>query len=66
MRSRPKVRFAFLLSKLLFSTLVVLTSSSVDIRRDAQDPHFLANLSRLGPVRVDHHMKAVRPVSFFW
>ncbi|RDB24240.1 hypothetical protein Hypma_008771 [Hypsizygus marmoreus] len=30
------------------------------IERDAQDPHFLANLSRLGPVRVDHHMKTVR------
>ncbi|KAG6896733.1 hypothetical protein C0992_006450 [Termitomyces sp. T32_za158] len=25
-----------------------------EIEKDAHDPHFLANLSRLGPVRVDH------------
>ncbi|KIM48943.1 hypothetical protein M413DRAFT_21240 [Hebeloma cylindrosporum] len=31
------------------------------IERDAADPDFLSNLSRLGPVRVDHHMQAVRP-----
>ncbi|KAF9002024.1 hypothetical protein BDQ17DRAFT_1390969 [Cyathus striatus] len=31
-----------------------------DIERDAQDPHFLANLNRLGPVRVDHHMQTIR------
>jgi hypothetical protein len=33
------------------------------IEKDAQDPDFLANLSRLGPVRVDHHMQTVRLVS---
>lgn len=33
------------------------------IERDSQDPHLLANLNRLGPVRVDHHMQAVRLVS---
>ncbi|KAI0049673.1 hypothetical protein FA95DRAFT_1588093 [Auriscalpium vulgare] len=30
------------------------------IRQDSRDPHLLANLSRLGPVRVDHHMQTVR------
>ncbi|KAI0721598.1 hypothetical protein C8T65DRAFT_200865 [Cerioporus squamosus] len=33
------------------------------IMRDSQDPHFLANLSRLGPVTVDHHMQAIRPAA---
>lgn len=33
------------------------------IERDSQDPHLLANLNRLGPVRVDHHMQAVRLTS---
>jgi hypothetical protein len=32
------------------------------IEKDARDPHFLANLQQLGPVKVDHHMKTVRPV----
>ncbi|KII89023.1 hypothetical protein PLICRDRAFT_40675 [Plicaturopsis crispa FD-325 SS-3] len=32
-----------------------------DIEADARDPHLMANLSRLGPVRVDHHMQAFRP-----
>ncbi|KAH0584301.1 hypothetical protein H2248_009846 [Termitomyces sp. 'cryptogamus'] len=32
-----------------------------EIERDAHDPHFLANLNRLGPVRVDHHMERIRP-----
>jgi len=31
------------------------------IEKDAADPDFLSNLSRLGPVRVDHHMQTVRP-----
>ncbi|KZP20851.1 hypothetical protein FIBSPDRAFT_861298 [Athelia psychrophila] len=30
------------------------------IERDAMDPHLLANLTRLGPVRVDHHMQGYR------
>jgi hypothetical protein len=34
------------------------------IQRDAKDPQFLANLNRLGPVRVDHHMQTIRTVSF--
>ncbi|RDX48310.1 hypothetical protein OH76DRAFT_1309723, partial [Lentinus brumalis] len=33
------------------------------ISRDSQDPHFLANLSRLGPVTVDHHMQTIRPAA---
>lgn len=33
------------------------------IMRDAQDPQLHANLARLGPVKVDHHMKSVRLVS---
>lgn len=33
------------------------------IQRDARDPQLLANLNRLGPVRVDHHMQTVRTVS---
>ncbi|GBE80729.1 predicted protein [Sparassis crispa] len=31
-----------------------------DIEQDAKDPQFLANLSRLGPVKVDHHMQTFR------
>lgn len=31
------------------------------IHQDSKDPQFLSNLGRLGPVRVDHHMHAVRP-----
>ncbi|KAJ3717642.1 hypothetical protein DFJ43DRAFT_1099095 [Lentinula guzmanii] len=31
------------------------------IEDDARDPHFMSNLSRLGAVKVDHHMQAVRP-----
>ncbi|KAF8921492.1 hypothetical protein CPB85DRAFT_1428472 [Mucidula mucida] len=35
---------------------------SKDIEKDAQDPHFLSNLSKLGAVRVDqHHIQPVRP-----
>ncbi|KAF9050681.1 hypothetical protein BDZ89DRAFT_587940 [Hymenopellis radicata] len=35
---------------------------SKDIEKDAQDPHFLSNLSKLGAVRVDHHhVQPVRP-----
>ncbi len=33
------------------------------IERDSVDPQFLANLSKLGQVRVDHHMQTIRPVS---
>ncbi|THU99334.1 hypothetical protein K435DRAFT_499211 [Dendrothele bispora CBS 962.96] len=29
--------------------------------RDSGDPHFLANLNKLGPVKVDHHMQSVQP-----
>ncbi|KXN87750.1 hypothetical protein AN958_08226 [Leucoagaricus sp. SymC.cos] len=31
------------------------------IEKDARDPHFLANLQQLGPVKVDHHMRTIRP-----
>ncbi|KAI0255411.1 hypothetical protein BJV78DRAFT_1179929, partial [Lactifluus subvellereus] len=34
------------------------------IQRDGKDPQLLANLNRLGAVRVDHHMQTVRTVSF--
>lgn len=30
------------------------------IEKDAMDPHLLSNLSRLGPVRVDHHMETFK------
>src|ERR1700691_1385309 len=33
------------------------------IDREARDPQLLSNLSRLGPVRVDHHMQSYRLVS---
>ena len=32
------------------------------ILRDARDPQLHANLNKLGPVRVDHHMQTVRTV----
>ncbi|TCD65405.1 hypothetical protein EIP91_002704 [Steccherinum ochraceum] len=32
------------------------------IEEDAKDPHLAANLTRLGPVRVDHHMKTIQPM----
>ncbi|KAG6866102.1 hypothetical protein C0991_008854 [Blastosporella zonata] len=38
-------------------------SRTQEIERDARDPDFLANLSRLGPVRVDHHMQTIPTVS---
>ncbi|KAG6919984.1 hypothetical protein DXG01_013333 [Tephrocybe rancida] len=45
-------------------SLIVLplfpTQVTSEIERDAQDPDFLANLTRLGPVRVDHHMEPGR------
>ncbi|KAJ7632439.1 hypothetical protein FB45DRAFT_503176 [Roridomyces roridus] len=33
------------------------------IKQDAMDPQFLSKLSQLGPVKVDHHMQAVRPAT---
>ncbi|KZT72278.1 hypothetical protein DAEQUDRAFT_664501 [Daedalea quercina L-15889] len=33
------------------------------IERDARDPQFMAMLSKLGPVKVDHHMQTVRPAA---
>jgi len=32
-----------------------------EVEQDARDPDFIANLSRLGPVRVDHPMETPRP-----
>lgn len=34
----------------------------IAIQDDAGDPHFLANLNRLGPVRVDRHAQTVHQV----
>ncbi|KAH8833553.1 hypothetical protein DL96DRAFT_1577500, partial [Flagelloscypha sp. PMI_526] len=31
-----------------------------DIRLDGADPHLLANLRKLGPVAVDHHMQTIK------
>jgi len=33
------------------------------IERDSRDPQFMANLSKLGPVKVDHHMQTIRPAA---
>ncbi|KAI0709013.1 hypothetical protein C8Q76DRAFT_625951 [Earliella scabrosa] len=38
-------------------------TKSEAIQQDSQDPHFLAKLSKLGPVTVDHHMQTVRPAA---
>ncbi|KAH9029090.1 hypothetical protein EDB85DRAFT_1968227 [Lactarius pseudohatsudake] len=35
------------------------------IQSDARDPQLLANLNRLGPVRVDHHMQTVQTEARF-
>lgn len=37
----------------------------VEIEQDAGDPHFLANLSRLG-VRVNHSMETALPVGYMF
>ncbi|KAI0670552.1 hypothetical protein C8Q78DRAFT_1036806 [Trametes maxima] len=33
------------------------------IEQDSKDPHLMANLSRLGQVRVDHHMQTIKPAA---
>ncbi|KAI0781112.1 hypothetical protein BD413DRAFT_502826 [Trametes elegans] len=33
------------------------------IERDSGDPHFMANLNRLGQVKVDHHMQTIKPAA---
>ncbi|KAI8998803.1 hypothetical protein BD414DRAFT_476133 [Trametes punicea] len=38
-------------------------TKSEAIERDSKDPHFLANLNKLGPVKVDHHMQTIRPAA---
>ncbi|KAG6337210.1 hypothetical protein ID866_1882 [Astraeus odoratus] len=38
-------------------------SKSEAIEADGRDPHFMSKLNMLGPVRVDHHMQAVRPAN---
>ncbi|KAI0807190.1 hypothetical protein C8Q74DRAFT_1213201 [Fomes fomentarius] len=38
-------------------------TKSEAIQRDSHDPQFLANLSKLGPVTVDHQVQAVRPAA---
>ncbi|KAF8638496.1 hypothetical protein AX16_010479 [Volvariella volvacea WC 439] len=35
-------------------------SKTEAVLQDAKDPHFLANLSKLGQVQVDHHMQTIR------
>ncbi len=45
----------------IYSVLADPPSSKLAIERDAADPHFLANLNKLGPVRVDH-MQTIRAV----
>ncbi|KAI0361911.1 hypothetical protein OH77DRAFT_1416098 [Trametes cingulata] len=38
-------------------------TKSEAIEQDSRDPHFLANLSKLGQVKVDHHMRTVKPAA---
>ncbi|KAI0374707.1 hypothetical protein BV20DRAFT_960857 [Pilatotrama ljubarskyi] len=38
-------------------------TKSEAIERDSRDPHFLANLSKLGQVKVDHHMQTIKPAA---
>ncbi|KAJ7738490.1 hypothetical protein DFH07DRAFT_840984 [Mycena maculata] len=42
-----------------------VAEAASETKNDAieQDPQFLSKLSQLGPVRVDHHMYAVRPAA---
>lgn len=44
----------------------IISTNCVDIEQDARDPHFLANLSRLGPVRVNHSKETTRPVGYIF
>lgn len=48
----------------LFASLMLMTCSNVvlAVEADAKDPQFMFKLNQLGPVRVDHHMRSVRPV----
>ncbi|KAG2061487.1 hypothetical protein BDR06DRAFT_946930 [Suillus hirtellus] len=34
------------------------------VEADAKDPQFMFKLNQLGPVRVDHHMRSVRPADY--
>lgn len=34
------------------------------VEADAKDPQFMSKLNQLGPVRVDHHMRSVRPADY--
>ncbi|KAG2349406.1 hypothetical protein BDR05DRAFT_900781 [Suillus weaverae] len=34
------------------------------VEADAKDPQFMSKLSQLGSVRVDHHMRSVRPADY--
>jgi hypothetical protein len=56
---KTKVRDAYTLPWSQCSSLNVEPPA---ILRDARDPQLHANLNRLGPVRVDHHMQTVRTV----
>ncbi|KAK7466953.1 hypothetical protein VKT23_004017 [Stygiomarasmius scandens] len=50
------------LSNVSSKTLVAEERRNRAIDEDSGDPHFLRNLNQLGPVKVDHHMQAIRPV----
>lgn len=51
---------------LLTQKTAILSTDALDtqaIEHDSRDPHFLAKLNRLGPVRVDHSIRTYKPVS---
>jgi len=47
-------------NKIFVSAAQAITSDFIAIARDVADPHLLANLNKLGPVAVDHHMQPFR------
>jgi hypothetical protein len=46
----------------MFASLTTCSNVVLAVEADAKDPQFMSKLSQLGPVRVDHHMRSVRPV----
>ncbi|KAF7440764.1 hypothetical protein PC9H_001112 [Pleurotus ostreatus] len=44
-------------------TILNVPAEPSAIEKYAFDPHFLSNLSRMGQVKVDHHMQAVQPAN---
>jgi len=45
------------------SSFLSKNQKSLEIQRDAKDPQLMANLSRMEPVRVYHHMLPTGTVS---